>query len=115
MSREIKFRAWDTVNNRWFRTELEWKGFSIFGELMYSGLPNMDMLPHIELQQFTGLKDKNGKEVYEGDIVTLQQSYVKPIAVYWNEEMTGYYPLLSERGHNLEVIGNIHENPELLK
>lgn len=64
-------------------------------------------------RQFTGLHDKNGKEIYEGDIVRFNATYIKPKVVYWNNEMTGFYPLISERPNSLEIIGNIYENPDL--
>jgi len=75
------------------------------------------------IMQYTGLKDKNGKEVYEGDII----QYV--INSYYScgdrEEVKyqygGFYPFSiagwegSTESHEIELIGNIHENPELLK
>ncbi len=66
------------------------------------------------LMQFTGLRDKNGQEIYEGDIVAWHQF---KITVEWNpmEARFGFPTEYSLRQHEVEIIGNIHENPELLK
>jgi len=112
--REIKFRAW--TNNCWINrgmvydyqdtTYVESFGF------------NNDELP---LMQFTGLKDKNGKEIYEGDILTYngitsngnriirEVNYNAANARF----QSGMY-LLTQSIELSEIIGNIHENPELL-
>lgn len=86
----------------------------------------------IELLQYTGEKDKNGKEIYDGYIVSLKYLYDKRITdrvqVVWQEDKASFglkslkgltneayelYRVTAE--HNLEIIGNIYENPELLK
>lgn len=82
---------------------------------------------HNPMRQYTGLHDKNGKEIYESDIVDLlPDGYVKEKAVVvWDNQRGGWgYRRTSEASEGglvyatwqpLEVIGNIYENPELLK
>lgn len=108
MSREIKFRAWE--HNR--KVMIPWVdllGFSVRGAFLDYELVVM---------QYTGLKDKNGKEIYEGDIFRAPHDFgpagfeTRTGVVKWHETQ-GYqwnYWLLEE----LEVVGNIYEDPELL-
>lgn len=102
--REIKFRLWDG---------------EVMGEIKYMKLPINDGGPIV--MQYTGLKDKNGKEIYEGDIAKNQ--YGRICKVVWHE-YTGRWDqeALNSEGHvkryfqwgDWEVIVNIYENPELI-
>lgn len=124
MTREIKFRAWDKDKKQWlFGYELpNLGGFSLFGEVMmlgeWSSIP-LDKLNDIEVMQFTGLLDKNGKEMYEGDIVRTDDHEIAKIEwdapefVAMYRGLGGYWNALS-LPNNTEIIGNIYEHPNLL-
>jgi uncharacterized phage protein (TIGR01671 family) len=117
--RVIKFRAWDEVTKEMLRPE----GHADRNRLRvsFSGTVFEDGSPvNLVLMQFTGLTDKNGKEIFEGDIV--QCNLVNYVVRYdWlfpkfvlginNKSCRDFWPSQEE----YEVIGNIYENPELLK
>ena len=74
------------------------------------------------IEQSTGIKDKNGKEIYEGDIVSKHNSDLKGVvkqvkdgqwAIYWDNVPDGYY-VLFKYSNLCEVVGNTYENPDLL-
>lgn len=112
--REIKFRAFDRQGN-WYYSNLDTISF-------WSGIGDGNLRLET-LGQFTGLKDKNGKEIWEGDVV-LHRSAGKQIIVWqditggWTIQTPGdnavYLPSVDDMS-NLEVIGNIYSNPELIK
>ena len=85
-------------------------------------------LDNIEVLQFTGLKDKNGKEIYEGDIIRLKHHIDKRINVVGKvvflseqasfgiiDDLCQEYPLFRNTTEQIEIIGNIYENFELLE
>ena len=117
MSREIKFRAWDPVIGRMIEpSTVEDIALRYF---RYS---------EIQPLQFTGLTDKNGKDIYEGDILEIELSTpdIFKIEVFFGEDAAFYgrrvgAGTLYSIGFSgsvvvrREVIGNIYENPELLE
>jgi len=115
MSREIEFRAWDKDRNEMTKVyEIQW----YFGELYkVNGERNV-----YELMQSTGLLDKNGVEIYEGDIVDADfvgYLYITG-AVEWSFNNAAFgiknkdwYEMLNGI-KSIEVIGNIYESPNLL-
>lgn len=173
MSREIKFRVWDNWQKKYVFT-----GFHVIGEVtVFGGIDmvisetrearfaalgyetSIEAWNDFELEEWTGLKDANGKDIYEGDTILASEAryertllsaehgeipvyevnHDKPIpapdvvwfkaVVEWNETMCGYWlryldkradwgpassVALTDKMYRYEVIGNIHENPELL-
>lgn len=107
MRRELKFRAFDEYDQNW----LYW---DMTQEMDFS-LINRD-----SISQFTGLKDKNGKEIYEGDILFDGQE--KYICEFSNKFSYGAFQMehikwswhFGGDSKMLEIVGNIFENPELL-
>ncbi|MBA4307009.1 MAG: DNA-packaging protein [Sphingopyxis sp.] len=123
MQREIKFRAWG-INSKEFLGYVE-DGALVTG-LTLANIQNIEAIDLWEFQQYTGLKDKNGKVIYEGDIGRYHSpvgaKYDLIFAVKWDNEKArfgesyadGIYDGSFIRSGKSEVIGNIYENPELL-
>lgn len=147
--REIKFRAWIDEKSKWSGTSETgmFTGFTL--EDIYSGNDEANVYcegkriieepqwDKIILMQYTGLKDKNGKEIYEGDVLKcknltygnydigeVQFGRLGSFVLYLKNIGTGIkVPLLNYISNTMslvedkdfEIIGNIHENPELIK
>jgi uncharacterized phage protein (TIGR01671 family) len=123
--REIKFRAWDKKNNLMCTSDImgHWETDYLLDLEMTvwdtsKGLSSDAIIEdRFEFMQYTGLKDKNGVEIYEGDIVERDNGVV--FSVDWEE--IGYddggvgYGIKLDECKSITVIGNIYENPKLLK
>lgn len=125
--REIKFRAWDQnlkkiITERGLSQMLDGGVIRIYGTYpseKFKGNPFHQK--DWEVMQYTGLKDSNEREIYEGDIVTSRFTKVTTCPVYFSK---GQFRVTDPRGEiplnylitseGTEVIGNIYENPELL-
>lgn len=124
MNREIKFRIFDSINKKIITNDVCFQiALSVDGTIK-AGITG-DVL-----MQYTGLKDKNGKEIFEGDIISIE--YGKGVVEYsekqamfiihWIDDNEAYNESLAYNPRNyiygktrkdLEVIGNIYENHEL--
>ncbi|WP_338964778.1 YopX family protein [Fusobacterium nucleatum] len=123
--REIKFRAWHKEK----KIMGEVLGIDILHKETFFSNEDVDCYEHtdfkdIELMQYTGLYDKNEKEIYEGDIVKLRANHGIGVVKYYDEwgafvvEYIKSKPLavlgMNYYKENIEVLGNIYKNPELL-
>ena len=133
MSRVIKFRAWEISE---YGNEMHYIDLYFFEGNMIREWPADNghaFTGTYELMQFTGLTDRLGKDVYEGDIVRSRNVFAPTVhifEVFWRSKFAGFF--LKEVGKqdeqntwvelmhggnvtDLEVIGNIYENPELIQ
>ena len=123
--REIKFRAWDKSSNKMLGVFAVGEYPQAFNEMQGEWYhPGMD---NLEIMQFTGLHDKNGKEIWEGDVVIhdhcsrvlnckveFHNGAFVAVAIEKGKEYE-HYDLSNGPSRGYEVLGNIYENPELLK
>lgn len=122
MEREIKFRAWDKRKKEMFYDwciDPDGGWFGDFGDGSEDIALKYYKNGKIEVMQYTGLKDANGKEIYEGDIIRVNgrnmEVFFKDGYFGWGQEHDGKYSFDPFGDEKIEVIGNIYENPELIK
>ncbi len=135
--REIKFRAWQNAHKRMREVwSIDWKD----GEIKYVSILQPKTAPasqvygteeyplsFLNLMQYTGLKDKNGLEIYEGDI--LSNPTDATVKVEWDDKWAQFVAIDADDGQQYglfanvlddgrktyEKVGNIYQNPELIK
>ena len=114
---DSKYRCWNTKDKRW-------SGCMVMVDLTQE--PNVYWIhptqPDCILMQYTGFKDRNGKEIYEGDIVKITEGFsIKKGEVLWDNEMASFIVLGAKYDEVVDldtiesIIGNIYENPEFLE
>lgn len=125
----IKFRAWDKATNIYRKVlGIKFCPDGTIENVKVGGFQRKGTITpdKLLLEQFTGLKDVNGKGIYEGDIIKSNYKYAQPkVSLVIREDgnsyivgedmATGNEMLVSDHIGEIEVIGNVHENPELLK
>lgn len=127
--REIKFRAWDEKRKHYlgnWEYVIDSDGRGVLEQVGCDPEYEKFRLNHeATLEQYTGLHDKNSREIYEGDVVQFKHSpYQRGVVIFegfffniegfWDSSYD--YPSYAfSEGNNYEVIGNIHENKELLE
>ena len=128
--REIKFRAWDKFSEKWLDLEeyvIDPEDGAVGEVSVYEIVDvNYDAI----LEQYTGINDKNGVEIYDGDLVKLHVVILSPddkvgvvkytpeygYSLYFgSNRMARQEYWASGEKHTLEVIGNVHENTDLLE
>lgn len=127
--REIKFRAWDKNKNKMYQV----RGINFDNEDLWLKINETQIMGanlfEVELMQYTGLKDKNGKEIYKGDILQfyndvdyiIKPGYAKVVfkdGAFCCKHFrygTEYLANMDMSDMDITVVGNIYENPELLK
>ena len=117
----IKFRAQDIASNKWLFGDIRHHKNDVC--IFEQGGNKGEQVKPETVGQFTSLKDKYGYEIYEGDIIAvrgveekLEVRFVRGVfAFLWNGNLDNEFPTGSPTHEWAEVIGNIHDNPELLE
>ena len=124
MSRKIKFRSWDKILKIMSYNPvnaINFNGQFLLNDGKFHDINKTDYI----LMQYTGVVDKNGKEIYEGDIVKIMQKtetffdkviYDNHLCSFRFEGLSDYCDFCDwlREGAEFEVVGNIYENPELI-
>ena len=118
-----KFRGWDRKNHVMYDFMMMCFNVNLKNVLYRNNLTDFDV------DMYTGLKDANGNEIYEGDIVRMQRPgfhedacyevkyFIQDVCIFQIVKVTDGSTLFESpsNGHDVEIIGNVHTNPELLE
>jgi hypothetical protein len=121
--RDLRFRVWDKKEKKMslYRSDLIFHWYR--GKML--DRRTLDEKEDIIIMQYTGLKDKNGKKIFEGDVIKSKgrKGGSLEAVVKWQDEEAGYFPFCIDWDYGNqsyndcfdipEIIGNIYENPEL--
>lgn len=127
-----KFRAWDTTNKEMFKDAFaitESGQVVVVEQEFVTSIPDYVFVDHLVIMQSTGLYDKNGKEIFEGDILAIETDEgILNVNIFWDSkhalfmfELKKYNEeellaeLVEDNTYPFEIAGNIYENPELLE
>nr|DAI15007.1 MAG TPA: YopX protein [Caudoviricetes sp.] len=129
-----KFRAWDSVKKEMFTDTFaitESGQVVVVEQEFVTSTPDYVFVEHLTIMQSTGLKDKNGKEIFEGDVIAIevddtgmpinarvfQNSKIGVLMfhVFEDNEDVPMVELLEDNSVAFEIIGNIYENPEFME
>ena len=121
--RQIKFSAQDIASNKWLYGDLRHHKNDVC--IFEQGGTKGEQVKRDTVGQFTGLRDINGKDIYEGDILDVnyadEESYLEVrfvrgvFAFLWNGDLDDEFPCNAPTHEWAKVIGNIYDNPELIK
>ena len=127
--REIKFRGKNIETGEWLYGNLQVPQKEGVGYYMWDKEKFQREVDPETIGEFTSLKDRNGNDIYEGDIISFDYGVGEPVsedlievrfvrgvfAFLWNGDLDDECPVSSPKREWANVIGNIHDNPELLK
>lgn len=126
MNDRFKFRVWNTISKKLrnvAQITFDARQHGCFSEIEDMETCKIPNQPHLILEQYTGLKDSAGKEIYEGDIIAFDDDEDIGV-VKWDDIAACFYIETQGEVYTfdccggldfLQIIGNIHENPELLE